>query len=114
LLAFPKAKAAGALVLLLAVSAATVALPPELQLNGSINYIPCLIALLLVAWKGRQPQLYQAGLLFACSLTFRSVDMALCEQFPNGTHFLWHLLNGWLLYMLVHILIIHCKPSQRV
>lgn len=41
-----------------------------------------------------------AGLL-AVSITLRSLDLALCDTLPRGTHFLWHLLNalmlGWMI-----------------
>jgi hypothetical protein len=42
-----------------------------------------------------------AALLFAISLTLRSVDMALCPAFPLGTHFAWHILNAAVLYILL-------------
>jgi hypothetical protein len=41
-----------------------------------------------------------AGIL-AVSITARSVDPALCQALPGGTHFVWHLLNalmlGWMI-----------------
>lgn len=42
-----------------------------------------------------------AGLAFAVSLTMRSVDGLLCGAFPLGTHWLWHLLNAMVLYLLL-------------
>ena len=42
-----------------------------------------------------------AGLLLLASLTARSLDMALCPDLPHGTHFLWHLLNGTLLALVI-------------
>jgi len=42
--------------------------------------------------------LWAAG-LFLLSLTFRSLDLALCASLPHGTHFLWHLLNGVVLVL---------------
>jgi hypothetical protein len=35
------------------------------------------------------------------SLVFRSIDMAVCDAMPLGTHFLWHSLNGLALYLLL-------------
>ena len=32
--------------------------------------------------------------LLAVSISVRSLDLALCETLPVGTHFLWHLLNA--------------------
>jgi hypothetical protein len=37
--------------------------------------------------------------LFAVSLTFRTLDNAVCDTLPLGTHFLWHVLNGCVLYL---------------
>lgn len=41
-----------------------------------------------------------AGLL-TLSIVFRSLDEALCQSYPVGTHFLWHILNaimlGWMI-----------------
>ena len=37
------------------------------------------------------------------SIFFRTVDVHWCDQFPAGTHFLWHILNaimlGWMIYV---------------
>jgi hypothetical protein len=34
---------------------------------------------------------------FATLLVLRSIDFAACRTIPIGTHFLWHLLNAWVL-----------------
>ena len=39
-----------------------------------------------------------AGAVFALSLSLRSIDLDVCGDLPVGTHFLWHLLNGVVLY----------------
>ena len=39
---------------------------------------------------------------FTVSLVFRTVDNQVCGGFPLGTHFVWHLLNGVLLFLLGH------------
>lgn len=81
-------------------------LDPDL-LNGSVFYLPSFAALALLAawlaWRGHaRRRLYLAAVaVFLVSLGFRSVDMALCDAWPLGTHFLWHVLNGILLWMLV-------------
>ncbi len=77
------------------------ALPPDF-LNGSVFYLP--------TWLARQghPQwrVYAwAGGLFLISLTLRTVDQAWCTRLPMGTHFLWHLLNAGVLYLLVALLL---------
>lgn len=82
------------------------AVPPEYSFNGSVAYFPCLAVLLLIAAALRRRKHQAAALLlkaaacFTLSLTFRSVDMMLCPHFALGTHFMWHLLNGAVLYLL--------------
>lgn len=82
------------------------------MLNGSIGYIPTLLSFLVV-WIAmvtlKRPGTVKfrlAGMIFLCSITFRSIDMHVCERFPLGTHFLWHLLNAWVLYILLSLVIL--------
>jgi hypothetical protein len=81
-------------------------------LNGSLFYLPALGALivmgLLLKERGHRaaPYLLWAAAVFAVSVTFRSLDMALCNDtvFDGrkiGTHFLWHLLNALTLFLLL-------------
>jgi len=81
---------------------------------ASSSYFPALLALFgvglwLMRWRGHPAgrELILAAGVFAVSLTMRSADMPLCEQFPTGTHIFWHILNGLLLFMLVRTLIRH-------
>jgi len=39
--------------------------------------------------------------LFLASLGFRTIDQAVCEWTPVGTHFMWHILNAAVLYLCV-------------
>lgn len=43
------------------------------------------------------------GGLLAVSLSFRSLDMAVCPVLPMGTHFVWHLLNGAMLGWMIEV-----------
>jgi Ceramidase len=77
---------------------------PEHVLNGSAGYIPALVFVTgfgichyRYAAQEKLVLLLAAG-LFVISLTFRSIDMAVCQSLPVGTHFLWHSLNGAVLY----------------
>ncbi len=82
-------------------------------LNNSNGYVPALLALTLLSVfllvrDGVQSTgarwLALAAASFLGSITFRWLDDqtgALCAQFPLGTHFLWHLLNGVVLYAAV-------------
>jgi hypothetical protein len=45
--------------------------------------------------------MFAAAGTLAVSLTFRSIDMTVCDALPLGTHFLWHSLNGLALYLLL-------------
>ena len=71
-----------------------------LTLNGSIGYLPAILFLAGITWhfskyvqSGKNFLLY-ATLLFLTSLFFRTIDAAVCQLIPIGTHFLWHLLNS--------------------
>lgn len=91
---------------------------PTDALNGSVGYLPPALAL-LVAWawlNGRrhplEPYLLAALLLFVVSLTLRTLDQRLCEALPMGIHFLWHILNACVLYLLVVGLIRHGRRHR--
>ena len=43
--------------------------------------------------------------LLACAFISRMIDMILCPYFPIGTHFLRHILNGIMMYVVVKALI---------
>ncbi|CAN7222910.1 ceramidase domain-containing protein [Bosea sp. LjRoot9] len=47
-----------------------------------------------------------AGLVFALSLALRTLDGALCNGWSMGTHWLWHLLNAAVLYLLLRAAIL--------
>jgi hypothetical protein len=79
-------------------------LAPARALNGSVGYLPALVALIVVARTTRGPArraLELAVMLFTLSLALRTIDLDACEAFPLGTHFLWHLLNAAVLYALL-------------
>lgn len=94
-------------------------------LNGSLGYAPALVALAAMAavlagqrhpaWR----HLLAASLIFAVSLAARTVDRTLCPHTiiagrTVGTHALWHLLNGWLLLILLLAAIRHGdRPVSR-
>jgi hypothetical protein len=85
-------------------------LAPPRALNGSIDYVPALIALIAVAGAvrgadgsagNRRRGLALAAMIFTVSLAVRCVDLAVCGAFPLGTHFVWHMLNAAVLYVLL-------------
>ncbi len=84
------------------------AAPAELTLlNGSEQYLPAVVALLVFTIIARRranpfaPYIATALALFAASLTFRTLDMHLCTTLPTGTHALWHSLNGIMIGVLL-------------
>ena len=80
---------------------------PEDFLNGSIFYVPIwatLWAIVIYLYKSHRPianSFLTATLIFTVSIALRSYDLEVCKYFPVGTHFLWHLLNAVVLYILV-------------
>lgn len=87
--------------------------------GGSAAYLPALLAILAVAAvlaRRRMPgaaPLAAAGLIFAVSLAARIADMPLCDEWPSGTHFVWHLLNALVLYLVTRaILTGHQQPAS--
>ncbi|MCW5688056.1 MAG: ceramidase domain-containing protein [Pseudolabrys sp.] len=90
----------GAFVLLSALEARLV---PAGTLNGSHAYLPAWAALVVVGWLSNERRsgrlLLAAAAVLALSIVFRSIDQAVCAALPIGTHFLWHTLNGVVLYL---------------
>jgi len=91
-------------------------IPNPYRFNGSISYFPCWVAIFIVGWylKHRQhpsaPLIMRAACWLALSLTFRSLDFVLCAALPIGTHFLWHSINGLVLYLLTSAIIrVQCR-----
>lgn len=98
------------IALFLAVSAILPMLLPRGFMNNSGFYFPVLGALIVLGillrakgggmrWVGGA--YLCAAALFALSLSFRIVDPSVCMQFPLGTHFLWHCLNGALIFLML-------------
>lgn len=83
------------------------------SMNGSEGYFPVFIILVIygvaLARLGHPAAsgLFATAALFSISLTFRSVDDALCQMLPLGTHFMWHVLNGLLLGVVLTTFIRH-------
>lgn len=88
--------------------------------GGSTSYVPALLAMLGVGlWLGARGHpagrwLVVAAGIFAVSLTFRALDGPLCDVWPAGTHFLWHMLNAVVLGTLLVTLVRHGSVSRRL
>lgn len=81
-------------------------------LNGSVGYLPALAALIVVGMLLAErrhkaaPYVLAATVIFAGSILLRSLDMSFCQRVvidgrPVGTHFVWHLLNAFVLFLLM-------------
>lgn len=88
--------------------------------GGSQSYFPAFFALLGVGlWLGARAHPAGAWLLaaagvFAVSLTFRTLDRQVCEAWPLGLHFVWHVLNAAVLGALTVAVIRHGRlPGGR-
>lgn len=89
--------------------------PPPL--NGSLQYAPAWIAMvvfsILAIWR-RNPVaswILAATLIFTLSLTMRTIDPMWCNTLPLGTHFLWHLLNGLMIGLVLQALLRAPPPN---
>ena len=82
-------------------------------LNGSLAYAPALILMLglglyhFLQHKAERSLLLATTGVFLASLVLRSIDEAVCPYVPTGTHFLWHILNGVVLYLSMRALILN-------
>lgn len=81
------------------------------RFNGSLQYAPAVMVLLaftVIAWLRQSPLTGWIGaalLVFTLSLLARTFDMAVCASFPLGLHWIWHLLNGLVIGIILQIII---------
>lgn len=85
----------------------------QAYLNGSLLYAPTLAVLVIISVYHRISSKAAAGLatvallVFSLALAFRTLDRELCPVIEIGTHFMWHLLNGLVIYLLFRLLVIY-------
>ncbi len=119
LLGLSKIKTFAALVIFMLASSQMMSLPPEYSFNGSASYFVCLFTLIAIssalAYRKHPatPAFFNACMWFTASLTFRSIDMSVCEGFPLGMHFLWHICNGMVLYILTKAILLHNAHAAK-
>jgi hypothetical protein len=88
-------------------------------LNGSLSYAPAALVILGLgaahcAAGRREPLgLLLAGALFLLAVGLRSVDQVLCEVWPLGTHFLWHLLAALAMYLASRAMVLNWPRPGR-
>jgi hypothetical protein len=87
--------------------------------NNSTGYLPALLGLLFfgtwLALRGHPAGKYDlaAGAIFIVSVGFRAIDFRVCDALPIGTHFMWHMLNGLLLGVLLTAAARFGNPTER-
>ena len=81
-------------------------------LHGALLYAPGLVVTLVLGLfhaiertVARFTLLAAAGVYLA-ALLFRTIDNEVCSVLPIGTHFLWHLLIGFVTYLAMRSLIL--------
>ena len=81
--------------------------------NGSEQYLPAVIAMLVLSGLALRRRhslrmwFVAATVTFLVSLGFRTLDVHVCTTLPIGTHFIWHVLNGAMIALLLQALIRH-------
>ncbi|MEM8701443.1 MAG: ceramidase domain-containing protein [Pseudomonadota bacterium] len=80
--------------------------------GSSAGYVPALLAIFVVgALFARKDgklgaEVLLAGLVFLASLTVRTLDEPFCQDVTFGIHFIWHILNSVVLFLLIRVLIL--------
>ena len=103
--------AVGILAAYVGIGLLTAQLPHD-ALNGSLQYAPAWLFLLLLGTYHRaanKPErwvMLAAAGVFTLSLFFRTIDLQMAGVFPPGTHFLWHILNGGTLYLTARAVVV--------
>lgn len=90
---------------------------PFFAISSQYWPVPVLIALYAFALRKRANRTSRglaigAGILVV-SLIARSLDEILCDAFPLGTHFLWHLLNALMLGWMIEVYRRHRLAGAR-
>jgi hypothetical protein len=94
----------------LALTVATALLGGGLYLSALIG-LGIFVALLAFERDAYWTHFAVAGAVFALSLSLRTLDRDVCAYVPVGTHFLWHLLNGLVLYLVSRTLVLKNRPQ---
>lgn len=77
------------------------------SLNGFLPYLIALIVGLFIffglakKYKTLFPQLTGIAALFIVAFFFRTIDHTICSMIPMGTHFIWHIVNALIFYLLI-------------
>ena len=76
------------------------ALAALIAIGGFLHFFRSHVAGISLLW---------AAVLFAVSLTLRTIDLPLCGYFGLGTHFMWHVMNALVLFVVGRAMVLHGK-----
>ncbi len=89
-------------------------------MNDSIGYLSTMIALIVIAvylhLKARPSSSHfmLAAIIGVVSLFCRAIDREICGMFPIGSHFMWHVLNATLMYIVLKQLVRNVNRVARL
>jgi hypothetical protein len=88
-------------------------------LNGVLFYAPILVVFLTIGVYHRLRARHERYIMLVCALFFcvalfcRTIDLIVCRRLPIGTHFLWHILNGFVVYFSMRALIVNFGQHEK-
>lgn len=91
--------------------------PGEVLWGGAL-YVPVILTLVVIGFVLLFSQPVAGGgvlvatAVFVVSLVARSLDSVVCPSLSVGTHFLWHICNAIVLYVLTAIAIVHARIAR--
>ncbi|MCG6890313.1 MAG: ceramidase [Gammaproteobacteria bacterium] len=107
------------ILLLVFLTAVVVASRFEDVLNGSLIYAPALLVICILgachyrSKKAGPGLLLGAAGMFLVSIVLRSVDLRVCIHVGLGTHFLWHILNAFVMYLAMRALVVNLSTCSN-
>jgi Alkaline phytoceramidase (aPHC). len=90
----------------------------HLGLGSSAAYssVPLLIFIYAALLRTRAPRtargLAVGATILCLSIAMRWLDEPICDSFPLGTHFLWHILNATMLGWMIHVYVRHMRQTR--
>jgi hypothetical protein len=76
----------------------------------------CLLAMCVYLYKNKHAIRNYVGLgtgLFCLAVLMRTFDVPLCSRWPSGLHFLWHMINAGVLYVMVQSLFVQYRLKNQ-
>lgn len=89
-------------------------------MNDSIAYLSSVFTVVFIAFylrikrRSGSSDFMLAAVLGLISLFFRSIDNYVCDQIRMGTHFMWHSLNAFVMYLLMKQLVRSINRRARM